>query len=192
MRSRGALSLFLVLLVSSPGCSYLFVTPPHEDYGGRVIGDCTTNRAAPVIDTIFVTTNVLSAVYVAGEDNVTNKGTAVGLGLSVAALWLSSAIYGYYNTSRCSELLEDDSPYSRPLPRRPVARPTWQPMPPPAPPPAPPASPPPPEAAPADEVTPPPPPAAPQSGDEEDPSQRRGRPPGGGTGRPDVTPRYGN
>jgi hypothetical protein len=37
-------------------------------------------------------TNVASAVYVAGQDNVTNKNAAVGLGLAVAGLWLSSAI----------------------------------------------------------------------------------------------------
>jgi hypothetical protein len=85
------------------GCSWIFVQPPPPDYGrGRDL-DCTTNRAAPVIDTIFTITNVISALYVAGQNNVTNKGASVGLGLSVAALWGMSAGYGYSNTSQCEE-----------------------------------------------------------------------------------------
>lgn len=171
--------LALILLLSLPACSYLFVTPPHEGYGGQFNRDCTTNRAAPVIDTILVATNTVSAVYVAGKENVKNQEAAVSLGVAFAAFWLSSAIYGYYNTSRCSELVEDEGPYSRPVPHfvPPLPRPTWQPMPP-ATPPAPPAA------------------GAGQSDDEEDPSHRSGPPPGdlhrGSTGRPDLTPRYGN
>lgn len=179
------LSLLFAVVLSSPACSFIFVTPPHEDYGGRVSGDCTTNRAAPIIDTIFTTTNVLSAVYVAGQDNVTNKSTAVGVGLGVAALWLSSAIYGYYNTSRCSELLEEDTPYSRPVPhsRRPVT--TWQAPVRPAPSPAAAA---PGQAGPADGAPPPVTgPGAPQNQDEEEPSQHPDPQPG-----PVRDPRFGH
>ncbi len=113
----------LAVLPAMGGCSYLFVTPPHDSYGGSVVG-CTTSKAAPAVDTLFVFTNVASAIYVAGKDNVSNKDTAVGFGLGVAALWLSSAIYGYSNTSKCEELLEEDySPHY--APPRPVRRPTW-------------------------------------------------------------------
>jgi hypothetical protein len=182
------------------GCSFLFVQPPHEEYGSRGVIGCTTNRAAPVIDTIFTLTNFFSALYVASEDNVTNKGASVGAGLAVGALWLSSAIYGYYNTSQCSELLadsEDDAPYRR---RMPNPRPAWRapvvprPAPPPPPPPAPAA------AAPVDggpqapaEAVPPPvaqppqapqAPVAPQQSDDDDPVRPRNQYP--------VTPRFGN
>jgi len=98
--------------------------PAHYERSDSV--NCTTNRAAPVIDTIFTLTNVVSAVYVAGQDNVTNKNTAVGLGLAVAGLWLSSAIYGYSKTSECEAAMDDDAPaprYRRPVAQRPVAAP---------------------------------------------------------------------
>lgn len=167
------LALSLAALVTSPGCSYVFVTPPHDTYGGRAAGNCTTSRAAPFVDTIFVGTNLVTALYVASEDNVANKGTSVGLGLSVAAFWLSSAIYGYYNTSQCEELLSEDArPFYHPPP---VRRPAWQPPPPVSPPPpaAPQALPPPdwartpqqpaPAAVPAPgAAAPPPAPAAPE------------------------------
>jgi hypothetical protein len=79
-------------LATCHGCSYLFVQPPpeHPERADRIT--CTTNRAAPVIDTIFMTTNLASAVYVAGQDNVKNQGEAMVLGLTVATLWMSSAI----------------------------------------------------------------------------------------------------
>ena len=125
-------------LLSLSGCSYLFVTPPHEASDGRVIGECTTNRVAPAVDTLLVTTNALGALYAATADGVQNRGIAIGVGVGAAAFWLSSAIYGYYNTGRCSELLDDETPYSRPAPHSGYVppRPRWQPMPPPVLPPA--------------------------------------------------------
>ena len=99
------------------GCSYIFVTPPRSEYGGAVAADCTTNVAAPVIDTLLTTTNLLSTVIVGGEDNVKNKGEAVGVGLLATGFWLSSAIYGFYNTSSCTALRteEGQGPYHRPV-----------------------------------------------------------------------------
>ena len=178
MRSGGGFvgAVFLLVAVSSTtGCSWLFVQPLRP--GGPP--NCTTNRAAPVIDTIFTLTNVGSAIYVAGQDNVTNKGTAVSVGLTVAALWFSSAIYGYSKTSECEEALEEPrgGHYAppRPLPPRRVA-----PRPPP-----PPAAPPPPSAAPpaTDEVdpsvapAPAPVPVAPQQDDSDEPGRTRPRGP---------------
>src|SRR3954471_8739765 len=93
---RLALCLAMLLPISSSlsGCSWIFVQPlpPRHESGDRTA--CTTNRAAPVIDTILTLTHVTSAIYVAGQDNVTNKGPAVTAGLLVGAMWLSSAIYG--------------------------------------------------------------------------------------------------
>ncbi len=115
---RLAFCLAMLLPISSSlsGCSWIFVQPLPPSYERRGRTDCTTNRAAPVIDTILTLTNVGSAVYVASQDNVTNKGTSVTLGLLVGALWFSSAIYGYSKTSECEDALADDEPrgYSRP------------------------------------------------------------------------------
>jgi hypothetical protein len=106
--------LSLLVLLQPAGCSWLFVQPLPSNYEpGRSVPDCTTNRAAPVFDTIFTGTNIASAVYVAGENNVTNKGTAVTLGLLVASVWLSSAIYGYSKTSACEDAKAEDAPAPR-------------------------------------------------------------------------------
>jgi len=117
------LAFFLAMLLptssSLSGCSWIFVQPLPPRYERGDPTNCTTNRAAPVIDTILTLTNVGSAVYVAGEDNVANKNTAVTLGLLVGAMWFSSAIYGYGKTSECEDALADDQPasYSRPRTR---------------------------------------------------------------------------
>jgi hypothetical protein len=100
-------------LATSQGCSYLFVQPAPPGPPRSASVNSTTNRAAPVIDTIFTATNLASAAYVAGQDDATNKGQAVTLGLAVAGLWLSSAIYGYAKTSECEDVLaeDDQGPY---------------------------------------------------------------------------------
>jgi hypothetical protein len=77
---------------------------------------------APVLDTLFVGTNLASVLYVAGQDNATNKGQAIGLGLSVASLWLASAVYGYTKTSECAAWVEENR-YVPPPPRRRMAPP---------------------------------------------------------------------
>ncbi|HEY4393945.1 MAG TPA: hypothetical protein VGP64_07785 [Polyangia bacterium] len=121
--------LLLALLFTSTGwssaCSWIFVKPLPDRYERGDFADCTTNAAAPVIDTLFTLTNVGSSIYVAGEDNVTNKGPAVTAGLLVGALWLSSAIYGYSHTSECRDAKEDadDRPSRRYVrPRAPAVR----------------------------------------------------------------------
>jgi hypothetical protein len=158
MRATKILAM-VVGLSLMPGCSWLFVQPLKTDRGYRN-PNCTTNRAAPVIDTLFTTTNVVSALYVAGQDNVANKEQAVLFGLSVAALWAMSAGYGFSKTAECEEALaeeeEPEQPYRRPRYRAqpPAVRypPKGSPAPPAAPYEAPPAAP---------YEAPPPPPAPP-------------------------------
>ncbi|HVY38161.1 MAG TPA: hypothetical protein VHM31_09500 [Polyangia bacterium] len=169
---------FTALVLPLAGCSLMFVQPPHEGYGYRGVVGCTKNRLAPFIDTVFTATNVASAVYVASQDNVTNKGGAVAVGLAAAGAWAASAAYGYYNTNRCAELLADAEDDDRPFRRHPNNGPFgWRapvaPMPPAG---APPAT------APAAAA---PPSAVPQQPHEDNPAARR--PPG-----PDrVAPRFG-
>jgi hypothetical protein len=159
-------ALALAAVATTSGCSWIFVQPLREERGRGDYIDCTTNRAAPVLDTIFTLTNIASAIYVASENNVTNKGTAVTLGLSVAALWALSAGYGYSHTSECEEAMEGSGRSYYPPPRvRP--RPQYYPPPPP-----PTAAPPPPEVVVPPAGTPgapPSPPAAPQRQDNDEP-----------------------
>src|SRR5215813_4056165 len=109
--------LLLAALGPTPGCSWIFVQPLPKDYEYGAI-NCTTSRAAPVVDTLFTATNAISAAYVAGKDNVANKGAAVTLGLSVATLWMMSAIYGYSHTSECEDAIAETTPYYRPSQHR--------------------------------------------------------------------------
>ena len=179
-------AVLLASLTATSGCSWLFVQPPPKGYDGRGPVQCTTSRVAPVFDTIFTGTNVVSAIYVAGQENAQNKQAAVGLGLSVAALWMASAIYGYSNTSECEQAMDGGGGYSYPPPRRaPPARRAAPVAPPRAPAPASPSeSPPPAEVGDSPIVLPDnqaPAPPRPQQPDEDDPDavrRPRPRPPG--------------
>lgn len=113
------------------GCSWIFVQPLSDDHYSRGYIDCTSSRTAPVIDTLFAATNVASAIYVAGKDNVTNKGAAVTAGALVAGMWALSAGYGYGHTNECDAAKEEQSSGSYPLPRGFRARPQFYPQPPP-------------------------------------------------------------
>jgi hypothetical protein len=95
--------LVILSLSSTGGCSWIFVQPLRSDYDPRDYPNCTSSRTAPVFDTLFTLTNVASAVYVAGENNVTNKGAAVTAGALVATLWALSAGYGYIHTAECED-----------------------------------------------------------------------------------------
>ncbi len=196
--------------LSASGCSWIFVQKLPPSYDPRDLPDCTSNRGAPVVDTIFTVTNLASAIYVAGENNATNKGAAVGLGTAVAALWLSSAIYGYKATSECDDAREEFNLSLR-RPRLWIKPPTYFAPPPPTtvPPPAvapsspaealpPPVSVPPPAGQGSTPIEPSPatsPPPAPQQEDDDDPSGRPRttvRPPTkAGPERPNQ-PRFGN
>lgn len=161
--------------------------PPEHGYDYQ---PCTSSLVAPVIDTIFTITNVVSALYVGTRDNVTNKGTSVTVGIGVATLWALSAGYGYSHTAECEEAHDFDErgyhppPHLRAPPRyypqpppRVVAPPgspgSWAP---PADPAAAPAAPPPAVDAAAAPAAPTPAAPAPQQQDDDDPNARRARP----------------
>jgi len=139
--------LALTCLCLAPGCSWIFTEPLNsgvsfrdsDSSGGQPVLHCSTNLAPPVIDTLLTITNLGSAIYVAGQNNVSNKGSATALGLVVASLWFSSAYYGYSHTSECKETLGDqdwtDMTRARPVgvrsvpssPRPPSRTPTQKP-----------------------------------------------------------------
>ena len=180
MREHGSGALIVLSLVglsfTAGGCSWLFTQALPEQYSRYEIPPCSTNRAPPVLDTIFTLTNISSAIYVANQPNVINKENAVGLGLSVATLWALSAVYGYRHTSECEDAHAGRAPGFTPARRAPPAGMRYYP-PPTQPPAAYPAAAPPavlPAQPPAPYTSPAPPaPPAPQQQDDDDPAGRR-------------------
>jgi hypothetical protein len=94
------------LVVTSSGCSLIFVKPPSRDSPGQ----CTSSKLAPVVDSIVTGLQVGRTAYaVAAPDSVYEDPDApisrevdVGFGVGLSALFLGSAIYGFANTSKCS------------------------------------------------------------------------------------------
>jgi hypothetical protein len=120
---RPALLLALLLTTgsSSSGCSWSFVQPLPSRYERGDFSNCTTSVAAPLADTLFSLTSVGSSIYVASQDNVTNKGWAVvSLGLIGGGVLLSSAIYGYRRTGECRAAGEEAN--DRPSRRSPAQK----------------------------------------------------------------------
>jgi hypothetical protein len=117
-QSRGSSRVFALatLLVTSPGCSFLFVrTAPSPD-GGIVSrsqpGECTSSRLAPGFDTgIGAFQLVRTGMAVAADDSVyddpdqlLSREADIAIGASLAALFVGSAVYGFVHTGRCSAL----------------------------------------------------------------------------------------
>jgi len=117
------------LVPTITGCSYIFVSTPATPAGGGMerANDCTSSKVAPVLDTVFGTLEVArTAVAVGNDDNdymdqPLSREADIGFGVGFTALFLSSAVYGYYFTSRCSDLRNqgsygyspDEDPHSR-------------------------------------------------------------------------------
>ncbi len=109
-------SAFTAMVFACSGCSFLFTTkapsqperlPPNE----RI--ECTSSKAAPIIDTIVGGLEVVRTGVALGADDSDYRNVAISreadiaLGVAFSALFISSAAYGYTVTSRCSALKED-------------------------------------------------------------------------------------
>ena len=102
---RYAVTLMAALALGpGTGCSLFFVKGVKSEDRRYFNPSCTTNAWAPTVDAVLTGTNTASAIYVAGQDHVVNKEAAVTVGLAVAAVWLSSAIYGFSNVNECRDL----------------------------------------------------------------------------------------
>jgi hypothetical protein len=112
IESHATRALLGAVLLASSGCSFTFVHPPSSS--GSAAGPrraCTSSKLAPVLDTIFTGAQVVRTAYaLSASDSVyddptqpLSRGADVGLGVGFAALFLSSAVYGYVNTSECSK-----------------------------------------------------------------------------------------
>jgi hypothetical protein len=109
------LTLALVALASTAGCSWVFTQPLREDRSPYDFPVCSTSLAPPTIDTLLFVTNAATTLYLGTEDNVSDKTLRLSVGAGAATLWLLSAIYGYTKTSACSEAVSaHDRGFDRP------------------------------------------------------------------------------
>ena len=150
----------------SCACSFIFVSGPparaetHEPRVRPEPVDCTSSKAAPIIDTVIAGYQAFRTGYALQADDsdyvdVPIKREAdIGIGAGLTALFTAAAVYGYVVTGKCSDAKETYARQRVPPPSPPpVAGPpsTFTYAPPQAPPGAmpPPPAPPPPAAPPA-------------------------------------------
>lgn len=143
------------LLLTAPGCSFIFVQGPPSASASEAQPTvplvCTESRDQPTADTVIAVFGLaalaagalLAANYDCGGDFICvvpplARFSAIA-GAAVAAIWGSSAMYGYTVTSKCRKELSaleqacasgGDSACAR-LPRPPATPPTASPEPPP-------------------------------------------------------------
>ena len=120
-----AASLLFVSSALSSGCSLFLVHGPTEVAPGRYTA-CTTNHAAPVVDTLVAVLQVGRTLIAVDKDNQDYAGMALNrdadmlIGVGLTAAFAASAIYGYTTVARCREI---SGPVASPR-SRPPARPT--------------------------------------------------------------------
>ncbi len=104
-----------IVAINSVGCSFAFVNaaPDHAAQApAQQPVECTSGRAAPVIDTIIGAYQLVRTGYALQADDSDYSGTGftreadIGLGLGFMTLFTASAIYGYSLTSECAGLKE--------------------------------------------------------------------------------------
>jgi hypothetical protein len=103
-------SLLACLAGLSCGCSVTFMsTAPSDAARGqaRPHVDCTASYAAPVIDTVLATYQLVGVGYAATlddseyEDYPITRQTDMAIGAGFAALFAGSAVYGYVSAAHC-------------------------------------------------------------------------------------------
>jgi hypothetical protein len=94
------------LLLSTTGCSFLFVKPTKEPKPR----ECTSSRAAPIVDTLVGTYELVGAAVAAQsrdedyEGEIRTRQSDLLFGATLGALFMSSAIYGFVHTADCSNV----------------------------------------------------------------------------------------
>lgn len=101
------ISLATTVALSGTACSFTFTRRPPPNHQQMASFDCTESRAAPVLDTIFTSYQVLRVAAAMGASDADYEGAAlsrpvdIGFGLALGALGLASAAYGYSATGEC-------------------------------------------------------------------------------------------
>ena len=117
---KRAAALLMTILVATSGCSWLFVQPLHSEGESAPNLACTSSRAAPIADTLFMAGAFASTIHASWQENYSGQGLTVVAGATATTLFLLSMIGGYWNTGEC-----EDAPRSLPGPT-PRRRPTGQ------------------------------------------------------------------
>ncbi|HTB59120.1 MAG TPA: hypothetical protein VLC06_14695 [Polyangia bacterium] len=101
--SRTVWALAVVALSSTAGCSWILTQPLRADRSPYDFPVCSTSLTPPAIDTLLFVANAGTTLYLASQDNVSDKTLRLSVGAGAATLWLLSAIYGYTETRACTE-----------------------------------------------------------------------------------------
>jgi hypothetical protein len=103
------LATFGSLTPSLSGCSLLFVDTAPPNHAQLEHFDCTSGKAAPIIDTIVGAYQVVRTGYALSAEESDydgyplSRGADIGFGVGLTALFLGSAIYGYSETGACAD-----------------------------------------------------------------------------------------
>lgn len=139
----------LVVLLTTGGCSFVFVDGPPAQHRQMPYFDCTKSRFVPVLDVIFSALQIANFSLAAGKsdeewdemydgDAPIERGPSMGLYAGLAALGSVSAYVGFKRTSKCrdakGELMIRQRGMQPAYPQQPG---TWPPAPAPPAPPAP-------------------------------------------------------
>jgi hypothetical protein len=96
--------------VLNSGCSFLFMPrPPPESRFGVDVRTCTTNQAAPVVDTLMVGLQFVRIGIAAGASEQDYRQAPlpreadIAIGASLLALFATSALVGYTHVKACKE-----------------------------------------------------------------------------------------
>jgi hypothetical protein len=97
------------------GCSFVFVSgpPDHpEKLPPQMPLDCTTSRAAPILDGVFAgyetfrTTYALTRKESEYRDFPISRGADIGIGIGLTALFVVSMAYGFTATNDCEDAID--------------------------------------------------------------------------------------
>jgi hypothetical protein len=106
--------------VLNSGCSFVMIprTPPESRFGVDV-RTCTTNRAAPVVDTMVAGLQVVRIAIAAGASEEDSRQAQlpreadIAIGASLLGLFAASAAVGYAHVNACKEA-RGEGPGARP------------------------------------------------------------------------------
>ncbi len=110
-------ALALLTSLALTGCSFLFASGPPAQHRQLPIFECTTSRAAPIVDTVFGVLQVVgigitasqsvaeyneqNEVTKGGRDPIIKRNTSIGLNVVFGLMWGLSAYTGYTRTAAC-------------------------------------------------------------------------------------------
>lgn len=97
--------LACVALSFAPGCSYLLVSGPPAEHERMAYFDCTTSRAAPIVDALFATSYAATAVtaFTVSRDTRNDAKALAATSAAIAIFEAASAATGFSRTAKCEQ-----------------------------------------------------------------------------------------